>query len=289
MEAQLTERGWVVKPELSLVHKVAEVEKKLLSVEQADCPLYHHFGPGLYIREVHIPAGTMAMGHHQRLPHMNVMIKGRVIMLNEDGTSRELVAPRTFMAPPGRKVGYVLEDVVWQNIYPTDETDVEVLEATYLDKSEYSVEYKKNADRIRSITHNQDREDYSSMLDEFGFTEEIARMQSENESDQITMPYGWSKATVRDSTIEGKGFFANAPLAAGEVIAPALVGDMRTPAGRYTNHSMKPNAEMVKRSDGDVDLVALVDISGCKGGSIGDEITVDYRQAILLSKYMEVE
>jgi hypothetical protein len=58
MEAQLTERGWIVKPELSLVHKVEDVERKMLLLPQADCPLHHHFGPGLYVREVHIPAGA---------------------------------------------------------------------------------------------------------------------------------------------------------------------------------------------------------------------------------------
>ena len=32
--------------------------------------------------------------------------------------------------------GYILKDMVWQNIYATDETDVEKLEAMFLDKSQ---------------------------------------------------------------------------------------------------------------------------------------------------------
>jgi hypothetical protein len=40
---------------------------------------------------------------------------------------------------------------------------------------------------------------------------------------------------------------------------------------------------MVLLANGDIDLVALVDIEGCKGGSMGTEVTIDYRQALALS------
>jgi hypothetical protein len=30
-------------------------------------------------------------------------------------------------------------------------------------------------------------------------------------------------------------------------------------------------------------LVALIDLDGCKGGSVGQEVTIDYRQALALS------
>ena len=269
--------------------RVEEVERKMLLLPQADCPLHHHFGPGIYVREVHIPAGAIAIGHHQKTVHMNVMIKGRVLMLNEDGSSRELVAPMTFVGQPGRKVGYILEDVVWQNIYPTDETDVEKLEATYLDKSDSWLEHKATRDAIKALSHETDLDDYRLALEEEGFTEEIARSQSENEDDQIPMPYGWSKVSVRDSLIEGKGLFANHTISAGEIIAPGRIDGKRTPAGRYTNHAKDPNAEMVKLLNGDINLVAITDIYGCKGGSIGDEITIDYRQALALSKPLEVQ
>ena len=35
--------------------------------------------------------------------------------------------------------------------------------------------------------------------------------------------------------------------------------------------------------NGDINLVAITDIEGCKGGSMGTEITIDYRQALGLS------
>ena len=36
-------------------------------------------------------------------------------------------------------------------------------------------------------------------------------------------------------------------------------------------------------SNGNIDLVALIDFEGCLGGSIGVEVTIDYRQALALS------
>jgi hypothetical protein len=88
------------------------------------------------MREVTIPSGSIAIGHHQNFEHMNIFLKGRVTMVNSDGTTSELNAPMCFVGKPGRKIGYIHEDVVWLNVYPTEETSVEKLEAHYLTKSE---------------------------------------------------------------------------------------------------------------------------------------------------------
>jgi len=69
----------------------------------------------------------------------------------------------------------------------------------------------------------------------------------------------------------------------GDLIAPARIAGMRTPAGRYTNHSNTPNSAMILTACGDINLIALRDIEGCKGGDNGEEITIDYRQALALS------
>jgi len=185
-----------------------------------------------------------------------------VRVLNEDGSTTELVAPLFFVGKPGRKIGYVLEEVVWQNIYATTETDIDTLEATYLDKSAAWQANDMQMRRLESMEREEDREDYAQMLQECGFTHETALAQSINEADQVPMPHS-TKVTVRDSAIQGKGVFLSSPCEAGEVIAPARISGMRTPAGRYTNHSKTPNAVMVLRANGDIHLVALRRIDGC--------------------------
>lgn len=262
---------------------LVKAERSMLQLPQAECSVIHHFGPGLYVREVHMPAGILAVGHAQRFEHLNVFLKGRVRMLNDDGTTTELVAPMMFVGKPGKKAGYVLEDVVWQNIYATTETDIEKLERTYLAKSgDFDAQQAAQMSE-RAAAREDDRADYLAMLDDTGFDHATARAQSENESDQRPFPFGAWRVKTGASAIEGTGLFATAPIGEGELIAPARIDGKRTPAGRYTNHSKSPNAEMVLLPNGDVNLIALKPIAGCHGGQDGDEITIDYRQALALS------
>lgn len=261
---------------------VDRAEAAMLELPQADCPVIHHFGPGIYVREVTLPAGVTAIGHAQRTEHLNIMLKGRVLMYREDGSTVELAAPALFVAPPGRKIGDVIEDVVWLNVYATSETDVEELERTYLDKSPaWQADRERRGSRERDA-READRADFLAMAAEAGVTPEDIRAQSERTEDLVGMPQGSWAVMVSDSLIEGKGLFATAPIAAGALICPGRIGGKRTPAGRYTNHSATPNARAVPCLNGDVEFVAMRDIAGCRGGQPGDEITLDYRQVLRL-------
>lgn len=263
---------------------IADLEKEMLDMPQADCPVAHHFGPGIYIREVTLPAGIFAVGHAQRYEHLNIMLTGKVAIVDGDQV-RVLEAPLIFTGKPGRKVGYVLETCVWQNVYATNETDIDTLEAHYLDKSENWKAYDKEQSEIAHALNQHNRDDYAQVLKEFGFDANTARQQAEEESDQIDMPVAFKAVVqVRDSNIEGKGLFLSWHITAGQIIAPARISGKRTPAGRYVNHSTSPNCKYIADEKGDIYLVSLRDIDGCKGGNKGEELTVDYRQALTLNK-----
>ena len=257
------------------VHALSQVSvesliEKMLLLEQADCPVLHHFSEGIYIREVRFPAGIAVVGHLQKHVHMNVFIQGVVEMLNPDGTTTTLSAPMTFVGQPGRKIGHVLEDVIWQNIYPNpdNEQDIEVLEARWLDQTPCFDEFKR-------LQVN----DYPKMLEDLEVSAEQVWAESNNEDDLIPFPPGpWNRLAVRASPIHGKGLFAEANIAVGELFCPARIQGKRTPAGRYTNHSGTPNAVPVKVFGNDIGWVALRDIHGRRGGFNGEEITVDYRE-----------
>ena len=77
--------------------------------------------------------------------------------------------------------------------------------------------------------------------------------------------------------------FLSWPIEKDGVLGPARINGKRTPLGRYTNHSMSPNAKPELMDNGDIYLVSTMNISGCKGGSKGEEITVDYRDMLRLS------
>lgn len=265
-----------------MVNGVAHAEVAMLAEDQAPCPVNHYFGPGIYIREVSMGAGLFAIGHKQTKEHVNIMLKGRVLMLNEDGSTAELVAPLMFTGKPGRKMGYILEDVVWQNIYATEERDVQVLESMFLDKSPAWQELEARRLEAQRKEHVADRDDFQRMLNESGFTAHTVQRQSENPDDQCPMPQGSWKVKTGQSPIQGTGIFLTADAAVGEVLGPARVKGLRTPLGRYTNHSPTPNAQMVLLPTDDIYLVTLRDVKGCAGGLDGDEVTIDYRQALRL-------
>lgn len=274
-----TEKG-----EVQQAKAIERLEAHLLDLPQVECPVVHHFGPGIYVREVTLPAGALAIGHAQRFEHLNVMLKGKVALLDDSGHPKVLEAPLIFTGKPGRKIGYIIEETVWQNIYATEERDIDKLEATFLDKSESWQLQEAQSKQIEHLSREIDREDFLAVIAEAGFTVEQVRAQSENLSDQISISNDLApKVTIRDSAIEGKGVFLSSPAEPHEYISPARIAGKRTPAGRYTNHSKNPNAYFTKTSNGDIFLVAARRIAGCQGGSKGEEVTVDYRQALTLS------
>lgn len=248
---------------------VSAATNALLSLPQAPAPVTHHFYDGIYIREVSIAAGTFAVGYYQKTRHLNIMLKGRVIAIDKDGNNVEWVAPMIFMAEPSRKIGYVVEDMVWLNVYQTTETDIETLENMLMDKSEYAV---------NAVVPKESDGDYEAFLSEIGMTD--AAYFAESCGGDVVGFEGASVVKVADSAIHGKGLFATADIEIGGLI-PAIIGGKKTPAARFANHAKESNVLPVEIG-GDIYFMADKKIGGCRGGLNGDEITVDYRHVRLL-------
>jgi hypothetical protein len=66
---------------------------EVLKQPQIDCPVTHHFGPSIYIREVVMPAGAVIVGKPHKTEHLCNMIEGRMIVVGEDGDRVDVVAP----------------------------------------------------------------------------------------------------------------------------------------------------------------------------------------------------
>lgn len=256
--------------------------------QQPPCPVVHHFGPGVYIREVTIPKGAMALGHKQRYEHLNVVLRGSVAIY-DDGQAKVISGPLVFTGKPGRKIGVCIEDCVWQNVYPNPDNcrDIETLETRWLEKSEVALQYERLYSECLSELHGEDREDYQNLLNQIGLTDEQVRAESFNESDMVDLPNEYAtRLSIRKSGIQGRGLFISAEAKPGELIAPGRIGNNRTIAGRYVNHSKNPNCEYKMIGD-TIWLVAKKELAGCMGGSAGTELTVDYRQALQVAGRME--
>lgn len=78
---------------------ILRLESASRDLPQVDCPLKHHFAPGLYAREIFIPAGSVVVGKIHRHSHINVISQGSAIVVTEFGRM-EVSAPYTFVSEP---------------------------------------------------------------------------------------------------------------------------------------------------------------------------------------------
>lgn len=107
------------------------LQQETCDLPEVDCPLQHVYPPGLYLRTIFIPKGTVVVGKIHRHRHGNILSQGEVAVLTESGGLEQLRGPITVVSEPGTKRAvYALTDVVWTTIHlnPSDTQDLEQLE-----------------------------------------------------------------------------------------------------------------------------------------------------------------
>lgn len=91
---------------------------------QLHCPLVHRFTPGLYIREIFMPAGALVTSVLHKTCHPFVVSKGDVSVYEEGREVGRYKAPYTGITQVGtRRLLYMHEDTVWTTFHVTDKTD----------------------------------------------------------------------------------------------------------------------------------------------------------------------
>jgi len=116
-------------PVVSMRQKVDRLESFLMALPQVVCRVRHHFAPGMYAREMTIPAGTVVTGAVHKTDNLIVVSMGRLQIVTPDGT-KEVKAGDTLLCKAGMKNAVVaLEDSRWTNFLanPTNETDTDKL------------------------------------------------------------------------------------------------------------------------------------------------------------------
>ena len=114
--------------ELSLRDKVNLIEGEMLKCEQREIPIRHYFSPGVYAREITIPADTLLTGRVHKYAQLNILSGGEISVLTEDGIVR-VRAPFTVVSPPGTKrIAYAHTECTWTTILHTEETDPDKIE-----------------------------------------------------------------------------------------------------------------------------------------------------------------
>ena len=93
------------------------------------CKITHYFTPGVYAREMWMPADCLITGKIHKTEHICILSQG-MVTVSDGGESTLYVAPATIISKVGAKRAiYSHEESVWTNIHPTDLTDPEEIES----------------------------------------------------------------------------------------------------------------------------------------------------------------
>jgi hypothetical protein len=119
--------------------KVYAIEDEMRKLPPVEITYRHFFSDGLYAREMTIPADTVLTGKIHKYQQLNILSKGEISVLTEEGVKR-VCAPFTVVSPPGTKrIAYAHTECVWTTIHGTQETDIDLIEKIFTadDEREY--------------------------------------------------------------------------------------------------------------------------------------------------------
>ena len=100
--------------------------------------VHSEFGAALYGREMHLSKGAIVIGKIHKHPVLNVLLKGKLAVVSENGR-RIIEAPCVYSSDPHiRRVGHVLEDCIWLNVLMTKHVGEENLDRVVDDHTKKS-------------------------------------------------------------------------------------------------------------------------------------------------------
>lgn len=151
--AEAVEKPDVVAPpevrQVVLSPRFDDIEAKMAQEPQIRLPLNHLFTPGLYIREVLLPKGTLLTSKIHMTEHPFVISRGLVSVWSgiEGETPQLFGAPYTGITKPGtRRIIYAHEDTILSTFHPTLETDIAKIERELIFKHDDHLPFSVTAD-----------------------------------------------------------------------------------------------------------------------------------------------
>lgn len=117
---------------------IDKIEGAIGAQPQVECPLVNVFTPGLYLRQVFIPAGTILTSKIHKTQHPYIVSMGKISVFDEGQGEVLIQAPFMGVTQAGtRRVLYAHEDTIWTTAHanPEDE-DLEQIEERIIQKHE---------------------------------------------------------------------------------------------------------------------------------------------------------
>jgi quercetin dioxygenase-like cupin family protein len=116
--------------------QIDRLQTAMSAMPQAELVTEHQFSPGMYMRKLYRPAGTLIVGKVHKHPHFFLCAKGEIIAWSENGM-KKLQAGDVIESKPGTKrVTLAVTDAIGITIHRTDKTDLDEIEAELIEPDE---------------------------------------------------------------------------------------------------------------------------------------------------------
>ncbi len=137
--------------------EINRAEQVLAALPQQLCPLKHVFTPGLYTRQILMPAGTLLTSRIHLFEHPFIISAGVVSVWGDERGWETLQAPYLGVTKPAtRRVLYIHQDTIWTTFHVTNETDPEkIVEQVTYPHMKLGHMDAVTAERMAAIKENQ--------------------------------------------------------------------------------------------------------------------------------------
>lgn len=131
---------------------IDKLQQEMVNMPQAELHTEHLFSPGMYMRKLHRPAGTLIVGKIHKEPHFFLCAKGEIIAWTENGMKRLQAGDVVESKPGTKRVTLAVTDAIGITIHRTDKTDLDEIEAELIEPDTLALFDSANKLKLKEIS-----------------------------------------------------------------------------------------------------------------------------------------
>jgi quercetin dioxygenase-like cupin family protein len=113
--------------------QIDRLQAEMVTMPQAALTTEHFFSPGMYMRKVFRPAGTLIVGKVHKEPHFFMCAMGEIVAWTEKGMVTLRAGDVVESKPGTKRVTMAVTDAIGITIHRTDKTDLDEIEVELLE------------------------------------------------------------------------------------------------------------------------------------------------------------